>query len=117
MTGDVVDMITDDHREVERLLGILQHNPEQRPLMVPVVAALLMAHDRAEEAEVYPAARTEAGEEEETAHSSQEHSQTEAVLYAYAVPKRGDTVPSDVRQRARTGSPIWGATFVARKWA
>lgn len=80
MTGDVVDMLMDDHREVERLLGILQHSPEQRPLMVPVVAALLTAHDRAEEAEVYPAARTEAGEEEETEHSSEEHGQAEKLL-------------------------------------
>lgn len=55
--ADVVDLITQDHREVEALFERLEKEPDQRPMLVPVVAALLVAHSRAEEAEVYPAAR------------------------------------------------------------
>jgi hemerythrin superfamily protein len=55
---DVVDLIMQDHREVECLFGLMQ---SQRPMLVPVVTSLLVAHSRAEEAEVYPVARGEAG--------------------------------------------------------
>jgi hemerythrin superfamily protein len=80
MSSDVVDLIMADHREVERLFEQLKAQPESRPLLVPVVAALLTAHSRAEEAEVYPAARDEAGETEEVAHSQEEHLQAEMLL-------------------------------------
>lgn len=65
---DVVEMIMADHREVERLFDILKNQPDQRAMVLPTVAALLIAHSRAEETEVYPVARTEAGETEEVAH-------------------------------------------------
>jgi hemerythrin superfamily protein len=78
--GDVVDLIMQDHREVERLFDELKSHPEKRPLLVPVLTALLTAHSRAEEAEVYPVARDEAGEAEEVAHSQEEHAQAEQLL-------------------------------------
>lgn len=81
MGTDVVDLIMADHREVERLFEQLKTQPESRPLVVPVVAALLTAHSRAEEAEVYPAARTEAGETDEVAHSQEEHLQAEQIMH------------------------------------
>lgn len=77
---DVVDLIMTDHRELERLFDQLKSQPDSRPLLVPVVAALLAAHSRAEEAEVYPAARTEAGETDEVAHSQEEHLEAEQLL-------------------------------------
>lgn len=80
MTADVVDLIMADHREVERLFEELKQHPEKRPLLVPVVSALLMAHSRAEEAEVYPVARAEAHETEEIAHSQHEHEEAEELL-------------------------------------
>lgn len=80
MAADVVDLIMSDHREVERLFEELKQHPERRPLLTPTLVALLVAHSRAEEAEVYPVARQEAGETEEVAHSQQEHAQAERLL-------------------------------------
>ncbi len=73
MASDVVDLILQDHREVERLFDELESSPDKRPSLVPVLTTLLTAHSRAEEAEVYPVARDEAGETEEVAHSQEEH--------------------------------------------
>ncbi|GAB3232416.1 hypothetical protein GCM10027447_28190 [Glycomyces halotolerans] len=69
-----------DHREVERLFDELKEHPDHRPLLVPVLSALLIAHSRAEEAEVYPVARSEADEAEEIGHSQREHAQAEEIL-------------------------------------
>src|SRR2546423_15154154 len=44
------------------------------------MVALLVAHSRAEESEVYPIAKDEAGETDEIAHSQQEHAEAEQVL-------------------------------------
>ena len=77
---DVVDLIMADHREVERLFDVLQKQPERRRLELPVLTTLLIAHSRAEEAEVYPAARQEAGETDEVAHSQEEHAEAEQLL-------------------------------------
>jgi hemerythrin superfamily protein len=72
MSTDVVDLIMQDHRELERMFDELRNNPEKRPGLVPVMATLLYAHSRAEEGEVYPAAR-EAGGSEDVEHSQKEH--------------------------------------------
>lgn len=80
MSGDVVDLIMQDHREVERLFDELKQHPEKRPLLVPVLSAMLTAHSRAEEAEVYPVARDDAGETDEVAHSQHEHAEAEQLL-------------------------------------
>lgn len=77
---DVVDLIMTDHREVERLFETMKQHPDQRPLHLPVVTALLVAHSRAEEMHVYPAARDEVGESEEVAHSQEEHQEAEQML-------------------------------------
>ncbi|MEU3627901.1 hemerythrin [Amycolatopsis coloradensis] len=80
MTGDVVDLIMQDHREVERLFDELQKHPEKRRLLVPVLSSLLTAHSRAEEAHVYPAATNEASEAEDVAHGQKEHAEAEQLL-------------------------------------
>jgi len=77
---DVVDLIMDDHREVERLFDELKTHPDKRPLLTPVMCALLVAHSRAEEEEVYPVAQSEAGETDEVAHSQHEHAEAEQLL-------------------------------------
>jgi hemerythrin superfamily protein len=77
---DVVDLIMADHREVERLFEILKSKPDQRAVAFPTLSALLIAHSRAEEAEVYPVARAEAGETDEVAHSQEEHAEAEELL-------------------------------------
>ena len=80
MGADVVDLIMSDHREVERLFDVLRSQPEKRVTTLPVLSALLVAHSRAEEAEVYPVARDEAGASEEVAHSQEEHVEAERLL-------------------------------------
>jgi hemerythrin superfamily protein len=72
MQGDVVDLILKDHRELERLFDELKSSPDKRRNLVPVMITLLTAHSRAEEAEVYPAAR-DAGATEDVEHSQKEH--------------------------------------------
>jgi hemerythrin superfamily protein len=77
---DVVDLIVADHREVERLFEQLKQQPTTRGLNFPVLCALLIAHSRAEESEVYPVAKDEAGETDEVAHSQGEHAEAEQML-------------------------------------
>ena len=78
--ADVVELIKSDHREVERLFEVLKKQPATRSLNFPVLCALLIAHSRAEEAEVYPVAKEEAGETDEVAHSQGEHAEAEHML-------------------------------------
>jgi hemerythrin superfamily protein len=81
---DVVELIMEDHREVERLFEELKTHPHKRPLLTPVLCALLVAHSRAEEAEVYPVASKEAAESEEVAHGQHEHAEAEQLLVQLA---------------------------------
>jgi len=67
MPADVVELIKNDHREVERLFDLMKQHPATRGLNFPVLSALLIAHSRAEESEVYPVAKDEAGETKQTA--------------------------------------------------
>ena len=76
---DVVDLIMNDHREVERLFDTLR-DPATRAQNVPVLVTLLTAHSRAEEACVYPVARDEAGATDEVAHSQTEHAEADELL-------------------------------------
>jgi hemerythrin superfamily protein len=89
VAGDVVDLIMNDHREVERLFDELKDEPQKRPNLLPVLTTLLTAHSRAEEAEVYPAAAKEAGEADDVAHSQEEHIEADELLA-----KLKDTDPS-----------------------
>jgi len=89
MAGDVVDLIMQDHREVERLFDELKDNPEKRQGLVPVLTTLLFAHSRAEESAVYPVAASEADEADEVAHSQEEHVEADQLLA-----KLADTDPT-----------------------
>lgn len=71
METDVVDLIMNDHRELERIFDELLNQPDKRAQLTPVMVALLTAHSRAEEAEVYPPA-AEAGVPK-VDHSQKEH--------------------------------------------
>jgi hemerythrin superfamily protein len=79
MAADVIDLILQDHREIERLFDQLDRHPARRPLLVPILSALLIAHDRAEEEEIYPVAR-EAGGTDEITRSQKEHLRAEDLL-------------------------------------
>jgi hemerythrin superfamily protein len=76
----VIDLIMNDHREVERIFAQLTQDPATRPNLLPVLTTLLTAHSRAEEAEVYPVARDEAGIAEEVEHSQEEHLEADQLL-------------------------------------
>jgi hemerythrin superfamily protein len=79
MPDDVVDLIMNDHREVERLFEQLKTEPEKRRGLIPVLTTLLTAHSRAEEAEVYPEA-AKAGGADEVEHSQEEHVEADELL-------------------------------------
>lgn len=66
MTNDLIDLVKQDHREIARLFDQLDRYRHRRPMLRPVLSALLVAHDRAEEDVVYPQAR-DAGDVEESA--------------------------------------------------
>jgi hemerythrin superfamily protein len=70
--NDVVDLIVQDHRELQRMFTELRTDPSRRRILTPVMTTLLFAHSRAEEAEVYPRARA-AGGEDDVEHSQEEH--------------------------------------------
>jgi hemerythrin superfamily protein len=72
MDSNVVDLIMNDHRELERIFDQLMTQPDKRQNLVPVMITLLTAHSRAEESEVYPAAAG-AGGSEDVEHSQKEH--------------------------------------------
>ena len=76
---NVIDLIMQDHREVERLFDELRAHPEKRQGLVPVLTTLLVAHSRAEEAEVYPVA-AEAGGADDVEHSQEEHLHADQLL-------------------------------------
>jgi hemerythrin superfamily protein len=80
MPESVIDLIMNDHRQVEQLFDQLMNDPAARPNLLPVLTTLLVAHSRAEEAEVYPASREEAGLTEEVEHSQEEHLQADQLL-------------------------------------
>ncbi|GAA4100705.1 hemerythrin domain-containing protein [Nocardioides kongjuensis] len=81
MSKDVVDLIMNDHRELEKLFDTLLNEPEKRAALVPVMTTLLTAHSRAEESEVYPAAR-EAGGADDVEHSQKEHLEADQLALA-----------------------------------
>ena len=69
---DVVDLIMNDHRELERIFDELLNEPAKRPNPLPLIATLLTPPSPAEEAQVYPKA-LEAGGAEDVQHSQKEH--------------------------------------------
>ncbi len=81
---DIVDVIMQDHREVERLFAQLRDVPDSRPATLPVLTTLLTAHSRAEESEVYPVVAEEIGAEEHVEHSQDEHIEADELLAALA---------------------------------
>jgi hemerythrin superfamily protein len=81
--SNVVDLIMNDHRELERIFDQLMTQPDKRPSLVPVMITLLTAHSRAEESEVYPAA-VEAGGAHDVEHSQKEHLEADQLAAAVA---------------------------------
>jgi hemerythrin superfamily protein len=76
MARDVVELIKQDHRELERIFKKLRSGDGDRVLLFHQLAAILTAHSRAEEAEVYP----EIGDADEAAHAREEHAEADDLL-------------------------------------
>jgi hemerythrin superfamily protein len=74
--NDVVDLIVQDHRELQRMFAELRSDPSKRRALSPIMSTLLFAHSRAEESQVYPRARA-AGGAEDVEHSQEEHLQAD----------------------------------------
>lgn len=82
-SGDVVDLILDDHRLFESLLRDMRDATADRAGARAAFAAVLIAHGEAEEAEVYPRLeRKDAITEEEVEHGEQEHAEGNEALLA-----------------------------------
>lgn len=82
-SGDVIDLITADHRELERLFAALREDAEGRSERLRELADLLTAHSLAEEVEVYPSFRHDVPEQrEEVEHGYQEHAEAYELLAA-----------------------------------
>ena len=73
-SGDVVELILDDHRTFEALLRELRNDQNDRDLLRGRLAELLVAHGEAEESDVYPQLRRkDAIDEHEAEHGEEEH--------------------------------------------
>ena len=73
-SGDVVELILEDHRLFEHLLRELRNDQNDRDALRRQLAELLVAHGEAEESEVYPQLeRRDAIDEEEAEHGTKEH--------------------------------------------
>lgn len=80
-SGDVIDLITADHREMERMFTALRENRQGRAEGLRQLADLLAAHSLAEEAEVYPTFRHDLPSED-VDHGYTEHAESFEALAA-----------------------------------
>ncbi len=73
-SGDVVELILEDHRLFEHLLRELRNEQNDRDALRQQLSELLVAHGEAEESRVYPQLeRRNAIDEEEAEHGEKEH--------------------------------------------
>jgi len=80
-SGDVIDLILDDHRRFEALLRDLRDSSSDRDAVRKAFAALHVAHAEAEEHEVYPTLRKkDAISEHEAEHGEEEHAEGHEAL-------------------------------------
>ncbi|MGH3425007.1 MAG: hemerythrin domain-containing protein, partial [Nocardioidaceae bacterium] len=73
-SGDVVQLILDDHRLFETLLRQIRDETQDRDTLRRTLADVLVAHEEAEEEHVYPKlVRKDAIDEEQAEHGVHEH--------------------------------------------
>jgi hemerythrin superfamily protein len=83
VSGDVVELILDDHRRFESLLRDLRDSSSDRDEVRRAFAALHVAHAEAEEQHVYPQLRRRhAVGEHEAEHGQEEHAEGHEALLA-----------------------------------
>ncbi len=82
-SGDVIDLILDDHRLFESLLRDLRNSSSDRDAVRHALATVLVAHAEAEEARVYNQLRRKhAVTEHEAEHGKHEHAEGHEALLA-----------------------------------
>jgi hemerythrin superfamily protein len=83
VSGDVVELILDDHRLFESLLREMRDSTSDRAAVRATFADALIAHGEAEEEKVYPRLRRkDAIDQEEVEHSEEEHAEINEALLA-----------------------------------
>ncbi len=83
LSGDVVELILDDHRRFEDLLRKLRDATSDREAVRAAFSALHVAHAEAEERYVYPALRKKSSvSEHEAEHGEEEHAEGNEALLA-----------------------------------
>ena len=96
VSGDVVELILDDHRRFEALLRDLRDSSSDRDAVRWAFATLHVAHAEAEEAKVYPSLRRKAAvTEHEAEHGEEEHAEGHEALLAVLELKGTDTQAFD----------------------
>lgn len=92
-SGDVLDLITDDHRLFERMLAQLRDATADREAVRAAFADVLIAHGEAEEELVYPVIRNQADDVDEgdVEHGHEEHAEGNQALLAVLELKGTDT--------------------------
>jgi hemerythrin superfamily protein len=82
-SGDVIDLILDDHRRFEDFLRQLRSSASDRDAVRQAFSALHVAHAEAEERHVYPELRRRTSvDAEEAEHGEEEHAEGHAALLA-----------------------------------
>jgi hypothetical protein len=96
VSGDVVELILEDHRRFEQLLRQLRDSTSDRGAVRAAFAALHVAHAEAEERFVYPTLRRkEAIDEHEAEHGEEEHAEGNEKLLKVLELDRTDTEEFD----------------------
>ncbi len=96
VSGDVVELILDDHRRFEALLRDLRDASSDRDAVRRAFATLHVAHALAEEDHVYPRLRKrDAITEHEAEHGQEEHAEGHEALLAVLELKGTDTQAFD----------------------
>ena len=125
VSGDVIDLILDDHRRFEHLFRMVRDSSSHRDGVRRAFAALHVAHPLAEEELVYPVLRRrDAIGEHEAEHGEEEHAEGHEALLAVLELKGTDTQAFDdaLEELARVVSTTWSrrssasSTRRARRW-
>ena len=95
-SGDVVELILEDHRLFEALLRDLRDATADRAAARAALSAVLIAHGEAEESKVYPnLERKDAITDHEAEHGEEEHAEGNEALLALLECKGTDTQKFD----------------------
>jgi negative regulator of replication initiation len=92
VSGDVIELILEDHRLFESLLRELRDASSDREAVRQALAAVLVAHAQAEESQVYPKLRKRSAVgAHEAEHGEEEHAEGHEALLKVLELKSTDT--------------------------